>query len=155
MVDVDDFLSPDHIVLNFPATSKAQLFQDLAAMAAAAAGLDTGVVLTAMEQRERLGTTGIGDGIAIPHARVAGLERLFGFFIRLATPIEYDALDDAPVDLVFLLLAPESASTLQLKALARIARLLRDPETGSRLRTLPVIADLHQLLRGRATGQAA
>ena len=114
-----------------------------------------GVILAALEQREKLGTTGIGDGIAIPHARVEGLDRLTGFFIRLAAPIEYDALDDAPVDLVFLLVAPEAASTLQLKALARIARLLRDPELGARLRTEPAPEEVYELLRGRVPGQAA
>ena len=155
MVDIDDFLSPDRLLLGFPSTDKRQLFHDLAATAAAATHLDAGVILAALEQREKLGTTGIGDGIAIPHARVEGLDRLTGFFIRLAAPIEYDALDDAPVDLVFLLVAPEAASTLQLKALARIARLLRDPELGARLRTEPAPEEVYELLRGRVPGQAA
>jgi PTS system nitrogen regulatory IIA component len=155
LVDVDDFLTPDRLLLGYPSTNKRQLFHDLAATAGAATGLDPGVILAALEQREKLGTTGIGLGIAIPHARVAGLDRLTGFFIRLATPIEYDALDDAPVDLVFLLVAPEAASTLQLKALARIARLLRDPELGARLRTEPTPGEVHELLRGRLPGQAA
>src|SRR5262245_18884141 len=126
MVDVEDFLNPDRLLLGFPSATKAQLFHDLAAVAAAATGLEAATILAALEQREKLGTTGIGEGVAIPHARLPGIDRLIGFFVRLETPIEYDALDDAPVDLVFLLVAPESASTLQLKALARIARLLRD-----------------------------
>jgi nitrogen PTS system EIIA component len=155
MVEVDDFLSPDRLLLGFPSTSKGQLFHDLAAVAGVATGLEPGMILAALEQREKLGTTGIGEGIAIPHARVPGLARLTGFFVRLATPIEYDALDDAPVDLVFLLVAPESASTLQLKALARIARLLRDAELAARLRSEAVPADVFELLRGRIPGQAA
>ena len=155
MVDVDDFLSPDHLVLSFPGSDKHRLFQDLATLASGATGLDREQILGAIEQREKLGTTGIGDGIAIPHARMPGLDRLTGFFVRLATPIEYDALDDAPVDLVFLLIAPEAASTLQLKALARIARLLRDPELGARLRTELAAEQIYDLLRGRIPGQAA
>ena len=155
MVDVEDFLSPDRLLLEFPSTSKGQLFHDLAAVAAAATGLEPATILAALEQREKLGTTGIGEGVAIPHARVPGIERLIGFFVRLETPIEYDALDDAPVDLVFMLVAPESASTLQLKALARIARLLRDAELAARLRTEPAPEEVFELLRGRVPGQAA
>ena len=155
MVDVDDFLSPDRLILGFPSSDKQQLFHDLAGLASSATGLPPDQIQGAIEQREKLGTTGIGDGIAIPHARLPGLDRLTGFFVRLATPIEYDALDDAPVDLVFLLIAPEAASTLQLKALARIARLLRDPELGARLRTEPAPEQLYDLLRGRIPGQAA
>jgi nitrogen PTS system EIIA component len=155
MVDVEDFLNPDRLLLSFPSATKAQLFHDLAAIAAAATGLDAATILAALEQREKLGTTGIGEGVAIPHARLPGIERLIGFFVRLETPIEYDALDDAPVDLVFLLVAPESASTLQLKALARIARLLRDAELAARLRTEAAPGEVFELLRGRVPGQAA
>ena len=156
MVDVDDFLSPERLRLGVPAANKRQLFDVLAATAAEATGLDAAAILGALEQREKLGTTGIGEGIAIPHARLPGLERLVGFFLRLAAPVEYDALDDAPVDLVFLLLAPEAASTLQLKALARIARILRDPEVGGRLRAEATPGELYELLRRRAPpGQAA
>jgi PTS system nitrogen regulatory IIA component len=155
MVDVDDFLSPDRLLLGFPSTSKGQLFHDLAALAGTATGIDPALILAALEQREKLGTTGIGEGVAIPHARLPGIERLVGFFVRLATPIEYDALDDAPVDLVFLLVAPESESTLQLKALARIARLLRDADLAARLRTEAAPEEVFELLRGRVPGQAA
>ena len=155
MVDVDEFLTRDRLLLQFASASKRQLFDDLAALAAANTGLDAGIILAAMDQREKLGTTGIGEGVAIPHARVPRLDRLIGFFVRLAAPIEYDALDDAPVDLVFLLLAPESGSTLQLKALARIARLLRDPEVSGRLRTERDADEVDELLRGRVPGQAA
>ena len=155
MLDIQDFLSADHLLLGLAVTSKAELFHALAEQAAAATGLAPDAILAALEQREKLGTTGIGEGIAIPHARIAGIDRVVGFFARLATPVEYDALDDAPVDLVFLLLAPESASSLQLKALARIARLLRDPEIGVRLRSEPSAVELYALLCGGAHGQAA
>jgi nitrogen PTS system EIIA component len=150
MADVDEFLSPDRMLLGLRSGSKRQLFQELAAVAAEATGLDPTVILAALTQREKLGTTGIGEGIAIPHARVKDLAGLIGFFARLAAPVEYDALDDAPVDLVFLLLAPDEASTVQLKALARIARLLREPEIGARLRNEQEPDLVYALLTGRA-----
>jgi PTS system nitrogen regulatory IIA component len=155
MVDIDEFLSPDRTILGLRSASKRQLFQELAVVAAAATGLDQAAILGALAQREKLGTTGIGDGIAIPHARVRDLKSLVGFFARMATPVDYDALDDAPVDLVFLLLAPDDAGTVQLKALARIARLLRDPEVCARLRMEQEIGRVHELLAGRTAGAAA
>ena len=103
-------------------------------------------MLASLEQRERLGTTGIGDGVAIPHARLPGLGRLTGYFIRLKAPIEYDALDNAPVDLVFLLLAPEHAGADHLKALARISRLLRDPAVVAKLRGTDDAEGLYAIL---------
>ncbi len=155
MVDIDEFLSPDRMILGLRSASKRQLFQELAGVAAAATGLDQATILAALTQREKLGTTGIGEGIAIPHARVKNLKSLVGFFARMAAPVEYDALDDAPVDLVFLLLAPDDAGTVQLKALARIARLLRDPEICARLRTAQEAGSVHELLAGRAPGAPA
>lgn len=155
MVEIEEFLSPERMILGLRSGSKRQLFQDLANMAATATGLDAAAILAALNQREKLGTTGIGEGIAIPHARVKQLAEMTGFFARLATPVEYDALDDAPVDLVFLLLAPEEANTVQLKALARIARLLRDPEVCARLRREPDSVAVYDLLVGRAPGAAA
>jgi len=155
MVEVEDFLPPTNLRLGMAAASKAELFEELAGIAAAELGLEPTVVLASLEQREKLGTTGIGDGVAIPHARLPGLGRLTGYFIRLAAPIEYDALDNAPVDLIFLLLSPESASALQLKALARIARLLRDPEVSAGLRDESSPEAIYELLRRKVPGQAA
>lgn len=149
MVEIDAFLAPDRILLGLRCASKRQLFQDLSTAAAGSTGLDQAAILAALNQREKLGTTGIGEGIAIPHARVRDLATLTGLFARLAAPVDYDALDDAPVDLVFLLLAPEDANNTQLKALARIARLLRDPETTARLRTEQDLGQVHDLLTGR------
>jgi len=149
MVEIDGFLAPERILLGWRCASKRQLFQDLAATAAEATGLDQAAILAALNQREKLGTTGIGEGIAIPHARVKDLGSLIGFFARLASPVDYDALDDAPVDLVFLLLAPEEATNTQLKALARIARLLRDPKICARLRGDLSAGQLYELLTGR------
>lgn len=155
MVDIDGFLTPERVALGLRCASKRQLFQDLAAAASSATGVDAATILAALNQREKLGTTGIGEGIAIPHARVQGLSQIMGFFARMATPVDYDALDDAPVDLVFLLLAPEEANNAQLKALAKIARLLRDPETCARLRTEQDPAQVYELLTGRRAGNAA
>ncbi|MFO1046811.1 MAG: PTS IIA-like nitrogen regulatory protein PtsN [Geminicoccaceae bacterium] len=155
MVEIEDFLGPTNIRLGMTANSKAQLFQELAELAASMTELDPASVLAGLEQREKLGTTGIGEGVAIPHARLPGLGRLVGLFVRLAAPIEYDALDNAPVDLIFLLLAPEAASALQLKALARVARLLRDPELSAALRHEPSADALYELLRRKVPGQAA
>ena len=154
-MDVDELLSPDRMILGLRSASKRQLFQELSGVAATATGLDQAAILTALTQREKLGTTGIGEGIAIPHARVRDLKSLVGFFARMAAPVEYDAVDDAPVDLVFLLLAPDDAGTAQLKALARIARLLRDPEICARLRTEQETGNLHELLAGRIPGAPA
>lgn len=152
MVEIDNFLGPERIVLGLRSASKRQLFQELATMAATSTGSDAATILAALMQREKLGTTGIGEGIAIPHARVKNLENLIGFFARLATPVDYDALDDAPVDLVFLLLAPEEGNTAQLKALARIARLLRDPEVCAELRHEHDAQRIYARLTGGRTG---
>jgi PTS system nitrogen regulatory IIA component len=114
--------------------SKKQALQELAAQAAKLTGLSERDVFDTLLQRERLGSTGIGNGIAIPHGKLARLDRLFGVFARLERPIDFEALDAQPVDLVFLLLAPEGAGADHLKALARIARLLRNTEVAQKLR---------------------
>src|ERR687897_3207378 len=135
MVENSDILSPDRNVLD-PKTchSKRQVLKELAAHAAAVVRLDPQRLLEALLERERLGTTGIGHGIAIPHARLAELKRLVGLFARLDHPVDFESLDDQPSDLIFLLLAPDSADADSLKALARISRLLRDPALQQRLR---------------------
>jgi PTS system nitrogen regulatory IIA component len=155
MVDIDGLLTPDRLGLRLRCASKRQLFQELAEAAARITGVDAATILSALNQREKLGTTGIGEGIAIPHARVKDLDRLVGYFARMAVPVDYDALDDAPVDLVFLLLAPEEANNAQLKALARIARLLRDPEITARLRSEQDPGQIYELLTGRRAGGTA
>lgn len=149
MVEIESFLTPERVLLGWRSPSKRQLFQDLAGEAAAATGREPSAILAALSQREKLGTTGIGEGIAIPHARVKGLPALTGFFVRLEAPVDYESLDHAPVDLVFLLLAPEESSGAQLKALARIARLLRDPGVCAELRADADARRVHGLLSGR------
>jgi nitrogen PTS system EIIA component len=129
-----DLVAPNAIIPALKINSKKQAIQEIAARAAAVSGLSERVIFETLLQRERLGSTGIGHGIAIPHCKLAKLEKLFGVFARLERPIDFEAVDGQPVDLIFLLLAPEGAGADHLKALARVARLLRDPDTAHKLR---------------------
>jgi PTS system nitrogen regulatory IIA component len=129
-----DLVVPQAIVPALRVNTKKQALQELAARAAAMTGRSEREVLEVLTQRERLGSTGIGSGIAIPHGKLATLDRLFGLFARLERPIDFEALDGQPVDLMFLLLAPEAAGADHLKALAQVARLLRDPKVAMKLR---------------------
>ncbi len=134
MMDLSDLISPDAVLPAVKANSKKQAIQELAAKGAALTGLDERTILDTLLQRERLGSTGVGGGIAIPHGKLKGLDRIHGAFARLAKPIDFESLDDQPVDLMFLLLAPENAGADHLKALARIARAMREPGVAQRLR---------------------
>jgi PTS system nitrogen regulatory IIA component len=129
-----DLVAHNAIIPALKVTGKKQVLQELAARAAELTGQNERTIYEILLQREKLGSTAVGNGIAIPHGKLAQLDRLFGLFARLDRPIEFEALDGQPVDLIFLLLAPESAGADHLKALARVARLLRDPEIASRLR---------------------
>jgi PTS system nitrogen regulatory IIA component len=106
-------------------------------------------------QRERLGSTGVGNGIAIPHGKINSVKRIAGVFAQLETPVDFEALDDQPVDIVFLLLAPENAGADHLKALSRIARMLRDPERIAKLRTAHDASLIYELLTAQPTSNAA
>jgi nitrogen PTS system EIIA component len=135
MVEITDIITPDGIILDLKnCNSKRQVLKELSQQAAATLGIDPQHLLEALMERERLGTTGIGHGIAIPHARLGELDHLVGLFARLEQPVDFESLDDQPSDLIFLLLAPDSADADSLKALARISRLLRDPGLRQRLR---------------------
>jgi nitrogen PTS system EIIA component len=129
-----DLVARNAIIPALKATGKKQVLQELAAKAAELTGQQERAIYEILLQRERLGSTGVGNGIAIPHGKLARLERLFGLLARLDRPVDFEALDDQPVDLVCLLLAPESAGADHLKALARVARLLRDPDVAKKLR---------------------
>ncbi len=129
-----DLVVPQAVVSSLRVNNKKQALQELAVRAAAICGRNEREVLEVLMQRERLGSTGIGNGIAIPHGKLARLDRLFGVFARLERPIDFEALDAQPVDLVFLLLAPEASGADHLKALARIARLLRNSWVAQQLR---------------------
>ena len=129
-----DLVAPNAIIPALRVNGKKQLLQELAAKAAELCGQGERTILETLQQRERLGSTGVGDGVAIPHGKLPKLEKLFGLFARLERPIDFEAMDGQPVDLVFLLLAPEGAGADHLKALARIARLLRDQDVAKKLR---------------------
>jgi nitrogen PTS system EIIA component len=129
-----DLVAPDAIIPALNVSNKKQILQELAAKAAALSTQSERAILEALQQRERLGSTGVGNGIAIPHGKLPKLNKLFGLFVRLEQPVDFDALDGQPVDLIFLLLAPESAGADHLKALARVARLLRNGEIARKLR---------------------
>lgn len=129
-----DLLQQDAIIPALKVNSKKQLLQELAAKAARITGISEREVFDVILQREKLGSTGVGHGIAIPHGKLASIHKITGVFARLETPVDFEALDDQPVDLVFLLLAPEGAGADHLKALSRIARALRDPELVAKLR---------------------
>jgi PTS system nitrogen regulatory IIA component len=129
-----DLVAPAAIIPALKVNGKKQAIQELAARAAELTGQSERAILEVLLQREKLGSTGVGNGIAIPHGKLPKLGRLFGLFARLERPIDFEALDSQPVDLIFLLLAPEAAGADHLKALARVARLLRDPEITRKLR---------------------
>lgn len=129
-----DLLQQDAIIPALKVNSKKQLLQELAAKAARITGVSEREVFDVILQREKLGSTGVGHGIAIPHGKLNSIRQITGVFARLETPVDFEALDDQPVDLVFLLLAPEGAGADHLKALSRIARALRDPELVAKLR---------------------
>jgi nitrogen PTS system EIIA component len=143
-----ELLAPQAVVPALRVNNKKQALQELAARAAAMCGRSEREVLEVLMQRERLGSTGIGSGIAIPHGKLAKLDRLFGAFARLERPVDFEALDGQPVDLMFLLLAPEGAGADHLKALARVARLLRDPEIARKLRESRDAEAIYAVLTG-------
>jgi PTS system nitrogen regulatory IIA component len=131
---LSDLVAPSAIIPALRVNGKKQMLQEIAAKAADLCGQNERGIFEILLQREKLGSTGVGNGIAIPHGKLPKLDRLFGLFARLDRPIDFEALDGQPVDLVFLLLAPEGAGADHLKALARIARLLRDQDVAKKLR---------------------
>jgi len=133
-MELSDLLDSGSVVANLRATSKKQALQELARKAADVTDLDERKVFGVLMDRERLGTTGVGSGIAIPHGKLADLDRLYGIFARLEKPVDFQSIDDRPVDLIFVLLAPEEAGADHLKALARVSRLLRDHDICDKLR---------------------
>ncbi len=155
-MDLSDLLKPDAVLPSVHAQSKKQALQEMCAVAARLTGRAEREIFDVILQRERLGSTGVGQGVAIPHGKLHGLDRLVGVFARLARPVAFESLDEQPVDLVFLLLAPESAGADHLKALARIARVLRESEVAQRLRAAESASELHAILTGpAATSHAA
>jgi len=155
MMDFHDLVARKALLSRLSVNGKKQLFQKLADLAADAYGLDSGMVYDRLMDRERLGSTGFGDGIAIPHAKVEGLERVHGMVVRLETPIAFDAIDGAPVDIVFCLLSPVDSGAEHLKTLARVSRYLRNSANVSRLRGVSSDEAMLALLTDDGTRDAA
>ncbi len=150
-----ELLSPEAIAPSLRVKGKKQALHELSAAAARMTGLDERSIFDVLLQRERLGSTGIGEGIAIPHGKLPGLSRLFGFAARLEKPIDFEALDGGPVDILFLLLAPEGAGADHLKALARVARVLRDPGVLARIRSSRNADALYAIMTETSAPRAA
>jgi len=127
-MEIKDFLAPAQAIIDVRASDKAALLHELARRAAAALDMSADVIVSALLKREELGSTGTGSGVAVPHARLAGIDKPFGLLARLVKLIDFESIDSRPVDIVFLLLLPEKAQGAQLNALACAARALRDPE---------------------------
>jgi len=149
---ISDFLSPADVALDVRESDKARLLRQLSSQAAAKVGLSANEVCTQIIKREELGSTGVGNGVALPHARLQGLTTPFGVFARLRHGIDFEAIDSQPVNIVFLLLLPDGTGASQLNALASVARALRDPETLQRIRSA---ADRDSLFQAIVDASAA
>ena len=154
-MQLSDLVRPDRIFIDLKPNSKKQLLQQIARLGAEATGLDERLIFDSLNARERVGSTGIGNGFALPHDKFADLDDFIVLFVRLSRPIDFDAIDDAPVDLVFTLLAPEGSGAEHLKALSRIARVMREPDMLDRLRTAKSIDHINTLLTRERQPDAA
>lgn len=154
-MDIADLLSSDSIVLRGGASSKRQALHAVAELAHRALGLDEARALEALLEREALGSTGLGSGVAVPHARVAGLNRVAAVFVRLDTPVAFESLDDRPVDLLFGLFAPPASGAEHLRALAAVSRAMRSPELREQLRQAHTLDAVRALFVKTAPATAA
>jgi len=154
-MQLSSLLKPTAVRVVGHVTSKKRLFQDLAEIAAAVYGLPTSETVDALQERESLGPTGVGHGVALPHARLDGLDRVIGVFMRLEKPLDFDSIDRQPVDLVFALFAPKDSGVDHLKALALVSRTMRDAATCAKLRSNNDQATLHAVLTEARSNQAA
>ncbi|QGP79621.1 PTS sugar transporter subunit IIA [Sphingobium sp. CAP-1] len=155
MVHFNDIVAPEALATGLAANGKKALFQKIAALAACAYGLEADEVGDALFERERLGSTGFGGGVAIPHAKIPGLDKMCGVVVLLDPAVPFDAVDEAPVDVVFALLSPVDSGAEHLKTLARVSRYLRDENTVARLRGAQSTGALHALLAGGEARDAA
>ena len=154
-MDIGDWLDRSAIVYRASAAGKRQALAVAAESAARPTGLKAGEILDALLEREQEGSTGVGYGVAVPHARLSGLDRMRAVFVRLETPIEFEAMDEQPVDLMFALLAPKEANSEHLRALARVTRILRKGEMREQLRQARSADAIYALLAQQATPSAA
>jgi len=148
-MNISSFLSPVNVVIDLPARDKAGLLNDLAARAAPALGMSLARLAGEIAKRDELGSTGIGGGVCIPHARFRDVGTSFGFFARLSKPVAFDAIDGQPVDLAFLLVLPAASQLEQLNVLACVARKLREPDLLRRLREADSAGALYRIVTER------
>ena len=155
MSDLSDILSDKAVDADMVASNKKALFQQLAAASARLTGLPAKAIAVSLNSREKIGSTGFGGGAAIPHGKIEGLSGVFGYFARLETPVDFQSIDNMPVDLVFLLLSPPDAGADHLKALARVSRAFRDAQTVAKLRGARSRDAIYALLAGDVRDAAA
>jgi PTS system nitrogen regulatory IIA component len=154
-MELADLFPRENVIAHLRATSKKQALQDLSRYASQTTGFSEREIFDVLMGRERLGTTGVGNGIATPHGKLPGLERIYCLFARLDHAIDFDSIDDRPVDLIFVLLAPECAGADHLKALVRLSRLLRDKTACEKIRGTDDAEELYALLTDTAASRAA
>ncbi|MFO1032819.1 MAG: PTS IIA-like nitrogen regulatory protein PtsN [Hyphomicrobiales bacterium] len=154
-MNLSDIIDSRAVLPAVKAQNKKQLLQELSQAMAALVAVDQRVIFETLHRREKLGSTGLGQGIAIPHGRLPNINRVYGLFARLAQPIDFDSVDGNPVDLVFVLLAPDHAGADHLTALARISRLLREPTMLGKLRGTDTAEGLYAILTEPAATQSA
>ena len=154
-MEIADLVDPKGVIARLKASSKKQALQGLSHRAAEIVGLHERAIFDTLLERERLGTTGVGVGIAIPHGKLPQIDRIHGLFARLDQPVDFDAVDDQPVDLIFVLLVPESAGADHLKALAQVSRLLRDQGFCEKLRASDSAEAIYALLTNQSASHAA
>ena len=152
-MELSKLLNPNAVRVISNTTSKKRLFQEIGEIAASAHGVNAAVVIDGLQERESLGPTGVGHGIALPHARIEGLDHIIGVFLRLEKPLDYDSVDRLPVDLVFALFAPKDSGVDHLKALALVSRTMRDPAVCNKLRSNTDSSTLYAILTEARTGQ--
>lgn len=152
---IGDLLEPGAVALRVSAPGKRQVLGVIADVAARVLGVDAEPVLEGLVEREAAGSTGVGQGVAIPHARIDGLDRVRAVFVRLETPVAFDSVDDKPVDLLVALFAPRDANAQHLRALARVSRMMRQPELREQLRQARSADAVHILLAQEAASSAA
>jgi len=154
-MDVSEILPAEAVYAPVRVQSKKRLFQEIAQIAGSRFGLDEATVCSVLQERESLGPTGVGRGVALPHGRVEGIGAVRGIFLRLESPIDFDAVDRKPVDLVFALLAPSDAGAEHLKALARVSRLLRDDSVCTKIRSTTDSQAIYSILTAEEASKAA
>ena len=154
-MEISEILSNQGVLSNLKSSSKKQLLQDIAEAASKRSRFEQHQIFEALLEREKLGSTGVGNGVAIPHAKIPGMDGIQGIFARLKRPVDFDAIDEEPVDIVFMLLAPEGSGADHLKALSRIARLLRDQSILSSIRKTDDTDAIYSLLTTAKSANAA